>query len=253
MPNSKRLISASGIYHVMLRGNNRQRIFEDDEDYRYFLEIIGRYRKQSGFILYAWCLLPNHVHLLLKEKSEPVSLLIQRIEVSFISWYNRKYDRTGHLFQGRFRSEVVEDSNYFLKVIRYIHMNPVKAEICKAPDAYPYSSFVHYFCGNVSDDDLLFGLISRKDFEAYHFLENDDSFPAIPEKRAQYLTDKEICRLVHESFGIEHISDVSSMPAPRRNEVLHYMLKSGASLRQACRLTGVSMTIIRDVRNFYGV
>ena len=253
MPNAQRLISASGIYHVMLRGNNRQRIFENDEDYRYFLEITNRNRKQSGFLLYAWCLLPNHIHLLLKEKSEPVSLTIQRIEVSFISWYNRKYDRTGHLFQGRFRSEVVEDSNYFLKVIRYIHMNPVKAGLCETPDVYPYSSFAHYFCGNVSEDDMLFGLIGRKEFKAYHFLENDDSFSVISEKRAQYLTDTEICRLVYESLGIEHISDVSSMPARRRNEILHFMLKSGTSLRQACRLTGVSMTIIRDVRNFYGV
>ena len=127
MPRAARIKSSSGIYHVVLRGINRQRIFEEDEDYAKYLNIFKSCRKQCSAKLYAWCLIPNHIHLLLKENNVPLSHIFRKSGSGFVYWYNAKYSRTGYLFQDRFRSEPVEDETYFPTVVRYIHLNPVNA------------------------------------------------------------------------------------------------------------------------------
>ena len=124
MPRNARKQSKSGIFHVMLRGINRQVIFQDDEDCEKYLQCLVECQKLSGFQLYAYCLMGNHVHLLLEEKKEPLSQIFKRLGVRYVYWYNWKYKRTGHLFQDRFKSEPVEDDSYFLAVLRYIFQNP---------------------------------------------------------------------------------------------------------------------------------
>jgi len=126
-----RVRSNTGIYHVMIRGINRQAIFEDDEDRIRFIDTLREYKDISKYEIYGYCLMDNHIHLLIKEIDESISLIIKRISSSYVHWYNTKYERLGHLFQERFRSEVVEDDGYFLTVLRYIHQNPVKAKIAE--------------------------------------------------------------------------------------------------------------------------
>ncbi|NMD72658.1 transposase, partial [Bacillus sp. DNRA2] len=101
MPRKARKRSSSGVYHIMLRGINRQTIFEDDEDRRKFLETLKKYRDISKYELYGYCLMDNHVHLLMKESEETISDAIKRISSSYVHWYNMKYERCGHLFQDR--------------------------------------------------------------------------------------------------------------------------------------------------------
>ena len=110
--------SGTGIYHVMLRGVNRQDIFEDEEDYAVFkkqLHRVGFYKDESGksqpprCVIYAYCLMTNHVHLLIRETEEEISIVVKRITVSYALYYNNKYQHVGHLFQNRFRSETVND------------------------------------------------------------------------------------------------------------------------------------------------
>ncbi|WP_404330329.1 transposase [Mesobacillus maritimus] len=108
MPREARQKSTSGVYHVMLRGANRQEIFHDDEDRMKFLNCLKKYKGIAKFNLYAWCLMDNHVHLLLKEGEEELATTMKRIGVSYVSFYNWKYCTTGHLFQDRFKSECVE-------------------------------------------------------------------------------------------------------------------------------------------------
>ena len=141
MPRQARRKSESGIYHIILRGINQQQIFEDEEDSRRFLETLSKYKEQCGYEIYAYCLMGNHVHILLKEGKENLTLVLKRIAGSYVYWYNWKYHRSGHLFQDRFKSEPVEDDAYFLTVIRYIHQNPVKAGICRNVDGYKFSSY----------------------------------------------------------------------------------------------------------------
>ena len=169
MPRTARMKSETGIYHVVLRGNNRQRIFEESADYDTFMQILSYQRKQCGFALYCWCLMPNHIHILLREKETPLGSIFQKTGSSFVGWYNQKYKRTGHLFQDRYLSEVVEDEDYFRTVIRYIHLNPVKAGICTSPGDYIYSSYRLIFeSERYSDSDLIFKLFPRKEFEEFH-------------------------------------------------------------------------------------
>ncbi len=125
--------SSTFIYHVLLRGINRQDIFYDEEDYCRFLEIVKRVETSGSVAVYGYCLMGNHVHLLLQEKEEELSVIMKRIGTSYAWWYNTKYDRVGHVFQNRFQSEVVETEAYLLEVLRYIHNNPVKAKLAATP------------------------------------------------------------------------------------------------------------------------
>lgn len=129
MPRKARIESKSGIYHIMLRGINRQQIFEDDEDFEKFLWVLKDVKQLSRFKLYGYCLMGNHIHLLLKPENEPLELIFRRIGSKYVYWYNLKYQRTGHLFQDRFKSEPVENISSFFVVLRYIHQNPVKAKV----------------------------------------------------------------------------------------------------------------------------
>ena len=129
MPRQARKKSKTNIYHIILRGINRQIIFEDSEDYTRFIETLDRYKAVSGHNVFAYCLMSNHIHMLIKAEKEEPNLIMKRIACSYVYWYNSKYYRSGHLFQDRFRSEPVETDEYFLTVLRYIHQNPIKAKL----------------------------------------------------------------------------------------------------------------------------
>jgi len=117
----------SRIYHIILRGINKQVIFEDDEDREKLLGYLQYYKEICNYIIYGYYLMDNHIHLLIKEGKEGIGNNMKRIGGSYVAWYNRKYDRIGHLFQDRFKSEVVESDEYLLIVLRYIHQNRLKA------------------------------------------------------------------------------------------------------------------------------
>jgi len=151
MPRQARKKSESGIYHVMFRAVNQQQIFEDGEDFERFIQILTDCKAISGYKLFAYCLMGNHIHLLIQEGKELIEQVMKRIATRFVYWYNIKYQRAGHLFQDRFKSEPVEDDAYFATVVRYIHQNPVKAGLCKKISDYPFSSYKAFF----DDSDLI--------------------------------------------------------------------------------------------------
>lgn len=133
MPRKPRRKSSTSVYHVMTRGINRQTIFEDDRDKAKYLHILKKYKDEFDYQIYAYCLMDNHVHLLLKESEDAnISEIMKRISANYVFWYNKKYSRTGHLFQERFKSENVETSSYLRTVVRYIHQNPVKAGLASS-------------------------------------------------------------------------------------------------------------------------
>ncbi|WP_231889827.1 transposase [Oceanobacillus sp. Castelsardo] len=165
MPRKARVRSKSGIYHIILRGANRQEIFHDEEDSMRFLQTIEKYKAKSEMNIFAWCLMSNHVHLLIKEGNENISITMKRIGVSFVSYYNWKYRTIGHLFQDRFKSENVETKQYLLTVTRYIHQNPVKAGIVGRVVEWKWSSCLcyydkDYFPNHLLDKDFILGMFS---------------------------------------------------------------------------------------------
>lgn len=144
LPRDARNSSSTGIYHIMLRGINRQDIFGDEEDIERLLETIKKYKEVSQYQIYAYCVMSNHIHMLIKETEDSISNIIKRISSSYVFWYNKKYERCGHLFQERFKSEAVENDEYFLTVVRYIHQNPIKAGVVKGISDYKWSSYNEY-------------------------------------------------------------------------------------------------------------
>lgn len=129
------------IYHIMARGNYRQNIFKDDEDFKVFLVLMQDAKTKYGFKLHAYCLMTNHYHLLLETEQTEIWKIMKRINQIYAAYYNEKYRLTGHLFQGRYKSCLVENDSYFLQTSRYIHLNPVKAKMVPRAEAYPWSSY----------------------------------------------------------------------------------------------------------------
>ena len=229
----------------MLRGINRQQIFEDDEDREHFLETLAQYREQCGYTVYAYCLMGNHVHILLKEGKENLTLVLKRIAGSFVYWYNWKYHRCGHLFQDRFKSEPVEDDGYFLTVLRYIHQNPVKAKMCRYAEDYPFSSMQAYLkSSSLVETSFALQMLPMEELIKFHRSENDDQCLEMEEHFR--LTDDEAKSLIYKLSKCKNISEFQLLDISERNLCIQKMHKNGMSIRQISRLTGISKKIVEN-------
>lgn len=144
MARKSRVEVEGGLYHIMTRGNNRQLIFNAHDDYLKMLVLLARQKCKLPFYLYAYCLMPNHVHLLMERRRDAIGRVMQRLLTGYSQYYNRKYRRIGHLFQGRYKGILCQTDQYLAELVRYIHLNPVRAKIVSRPEAYPYSSHRAY-------------------------------------------------------------------------------------------------------------
>ncbi|WP_226675735.1 transposase [Rossellomorea aquimaris] len=250
MPRQAREKSKSGIYHVMLRGINKQTIFEDDEDRMRFLHTLYKYKKKCQYELYGYCLMDNHVHLLLKEKDTALSDIIKRISSSYVYWYNMKYDRCGHLFQARFRSENVETTSYFLRVLRYIHQNPLKAGLARGVFSSKWTSIHEYDSpSSPVNTAAVLRLFSNKEdisislFKQYMNTTNEDEcLDDLPRWRR---TDEEVREYLSD-LGIKNISLLQQMNKQQRNTILIELKNlKGVSERQLSRITGISRSVFQ--------
>lgn len=240
MPRLPQRYSSTNIYHAVVRGNERKTIFFDAEDFDTYFKLLDQKRKDHDCVIYAWCLMPNHVHLLIKERSKPLGSFFQGMAGSFVLWYNRKYDRVGHLFQGRYRSEPVQTPDYFLNVLRYIHMNPVKGGICERPEDYPFSSYRNYFCsGKYAENHVLFDLMRVDDFRTFHTAKNEDLCLDIDTPERGCLPDGEVIAIGSQLVDSGVFSDIRDLPKEKYLSVVNSLLKAGASANQINRLLTV--------------
>ncbi|MCK4504525.1 MAG: transposase [Candidatus Aegiribacteria sp.] len=134
MPRTKRLDWKNAVHHVMVRGVEKRNIFIDDSDRRRFVSRLGRYVEETGIDIYAWALLPNHAHILTRTSDIPLSKFMQKTLTAYAVYFNKRHDRTGHLFQNRYRSILVQEESYFLELVRYIHLNPLRSGIVNSRD-----------------------------------------------------------------------------------------------------------------------
>lgn len=245
--------SRSGIYHIMLRGVNRQTIFEDDEDRYRFLETIARFKAKSDFNIYSYCLMDNHIHLLIKENDDPVSKIIQRISASYVYWYNKKYERSGHLFQERFKSENVESISYFLTVLRYIHQNPMKAGVASHVLQARWTS-IHEYTGThcFIDIDLALELFSPNITKASQlfidYMQESTIDECLDDHVKIRLADTEVKRYLVK-LGIPNSSQLQQMKKDDRDQILAKLKElNGVSHRQLARITGISKSVITRAR-----
>jgi len=244
MPRKARQKSNTGIYHIIIRGINRQDIFHDDEDKGVYLDRLSKYKADCGFEIYAYCLMGNHMHLLLKEGKTGISGIMKRIGTSYVYWYNRKYDRTGHLFQDRYKSEPIEDDSYLLTVTRYIHQNPVKIGL----SIDSWTSYNDYLGnGNMTDTKPVLELFNldiikaRNIFIEYVSEPNSDVCLEISETKR--VTDKEAERLA-KKLKLKNFQEIQQTDKPKRDMILKELKDAGLSIRQLERLTGISRGVI---------
>lgn len=144
MARKPRIEYEGALYHVITRGNQRQTIFKNKYDYLKYLEVLAHYKEQYGFYLFAYLLMSNHVHLLIETLEAPLSKILQGINQKYTMYFNWRYNTVGHLFQGRYKAFICDRDEYLLSLIKYIHLNPVRAKISKTPDEYPWSSHRSY-------------------------------------------------------------------------------------------------------------
>jgi len=146
-------LNKSLLYHIFNRSNSRVEIFHDIEDYQYFIGLLVDYSENHKFSIYHWVLMPNHYHLLLEiDEPERISSVMAGLARSYVYYHHKKHQSSGHLWQGRFKSQAIQKEFYLLSCGRYIERNPVKASMVDIAERYPYSSAAYYVFGN--DDGL---------------------------------------------------------------------------------------------------
>ena len=144
MARKPRLHENGGVYHVMLRGNGGQDIFFDDDDRYHFNFLLQQGIARYGHCIHGFCLMSNHVHLAIQVGEEPLAKIMQNLSFRYTRWINQKQKRIGHLFQGRYKAIMVDRDAYLLELVRYIHLNPVRAKLVRQPQNYAWSGHRAY-------------------------------------------------------------------------------------------------------------
>ena len=245
MARMARTKSKTGIYHIMLRGIDKRNIFLDDEDRAKFIDKLMKAKEVANFKLYGYCLMDNHVHLLLGE-GEEIGTSIKRITVGYVQWHNKKYDRTGHLFQNRYMSEVVESEGYLINVLRYIHQNPVKSKMTKLAKNYWWSSYNQYLLAyqdqnSYIDAQLIKSYYSRQnDFEVFMNTMSEEEF--LEYKTVKKYSDIMIKTILQKEYDLNRLKEAT---VDERNQMIRVIYKTtGASIRQLERVIGIGRAII---------
>ncbi|MHB8074642.1 REP-associated tyrosine transposase [Desulfosporosinus fructosivorans] len=248
MPRTAREKSQTGIYHVMLRGIDKRDLFLKDSEYQKFIDYIQKAKDKCEFTIYAYCLMTNHIHLLIKTQTETqdVGDIVRRITVGYAQYHNFQNGRTGHLFQNRFRSEIIDNDAYFLEVLRYIHQNPLKAGMVKNIEDYQWSSINAYLgTGNILvETRFALGFFKdTKDFEAFMKQLNNDQ--CLEYHLKTRYTDDDLKEFV-SSFV--NISTLNELDIGSRNELLATIKEvTTSSNRQLSRVLNIGRGIIEKV------
>jgi REP element-mobilizing transposase RayT len=253
MPRKARQKSETDIYHVMLRGINQTQLFYEDADRIAFMDRLQRYRNECGFVLYAYCLMGNHVHLLIKEGEMDLSLVIKKLALSYSFWFNSKYDRSGYLFQGRYKREPVTSDEYLLVVVRYIHNNPVMI----GESIALWTSYNEYVkTQRIVDVDLVLGLLdgnrtkARKQFVKFSELPPESDESVLDEREYKRNTDATAIKLIKDVANVTACQDLIDFERNERNRVLALLKNKGLSIRQISRLTGINRGIVQKASNY---
>jgi len=257
MPRQARKKSSTGLYHIMLRAINRQVIFLDREDRQRFLETLMRFKRASAFKIFGYCLMNNHIHILIQEGQEEIATVMKRVGISYVYWYNQKYERVGHLFQDRFKSEAVEDDRYLLVVLRYIHQNPLKAGMVSKLGNYEWSSYNSYLNGQdkLVDPEFvlkLFSNSSEKALDQYtKFMqkENEDSCLDDDEDVKKVWLENEVAELIIHLTGLAEPRQLAAFDKKARNAVLLKAREQGVPIRILAEVSGVGRGVIERVAN----
>lgn len=242
MPRTIRKASSTDVYHVMVRGIDRMDIFRDDQDRHVFLNYLKMHLDEAEGDIYAWCLMTNHVHLLARFSLDELSEFMKGLETKYAVYFNSRYQRCGHLFQNRFKSEPVEDEAYFLTAVRYIHQNPVKA-FMSTDCRYRWSSFKEYLDKPVIvDRDFVLGAFGGlANFLAFHReVAFEDRFLEV----SLELSDEEAASYAGKVVGVERMQAIGELESGERDVILRTLAACMMPIAQIARITGFGKTTV---------
>lgn len=248
MARQARVRSKTGIYHVMLRGIDKRDIFLDDEDKEKFIKVLIKAKESGKFKIYGYCLMNNHLHVLIKEDEE-LGTSIKRMTVGYVSWHNNKYERTGHLFQNRYKSEPVETEDYLITVLRYIHQNPVKAGITNKPEDYKWSSYGQYLLAYQGHSTFIDTELIRTYFKTVegftshmNIINNDE---CLEYREVKKYNDDTYRKIISQKYNIDDITKFSN---EERNEIIKRIYnETDISIRQLSRILDIGKTAIERI------
>lgn len=247
--------TVTGFYHVCARGMGKQLIFEGDEDRWEFLELMRDCCREEGVTVIAWCLMGNHVHLVLADYEDAMSAAMHRLLLTYARRFNKRTGRTGHLFQNRFDRRSLDTDRYLMAAIRYVHANPQEVGIALI-ERYPWSSFAEYLRAYDNDTTRgfsdpscvleLFG--SAEGFIAYSLSTPDGSEPALCDMKETEWERHAFADKMAKSLGVP-LRGVKAAPPARRDTVIVGLHDAGFTVRQIERYTGIGKsTVSRIVR-----
>jgi len=244
----------------MLRGNEKKNIFLDDEDKTRFIDTVYHKKEGDSFWLYAYCVMDNHVHLVIKEQTDSISRIMKKIGTSYANYFNKKYKRVGHVFQDRYRSEAIETERQLLSVIRYVHNNPVKAGICKIQE-YKWSSYQFYIQGVMEQKKLLeheeiLSYFSENEdraiilFKEFNNQEGNDNFVDLQEEEG-LLDEEEVLDYINSYLIKENIplEFLKKREYKHKRDILvkELIAKSQLSLRKIAEILELNREIVRKI------
>lgn len=260
MPRQPRRKSHSKVYHCMLRGINKQDIFFEEKDYLEFQNIIKKTKENFLYQLYSYVLMPNHIHLEIKDESQELSQIIHSMATSYAIYFNKKYQRVGHVFENRFQSKNVENSYYILNLVRYIHQNPIKAGIAKMEE-YKWSSYSEYFektkvkeDNKLVDTERILEMFStekeqgRKEFFEFNTksIKFQDSAEFLEYEMKNKLTDEEVIYFIKEELKIYNIQEIQKYNKNYRNQIIQKIKKiQGVTQPQIARVLGITLRMVQ--------
>ena len=245
-----REFSNSNLYHIIIKGNNDSLIFYDDIDRNVFLDRINLTKEEFKYKVYAYCLMSNHIHMVIDLSKENLSKAIQSLTIRYVSYFNKKYDRKGTFVQERFKSKYIENQRYFLEVCRYVHRNPEKAGIEKTSQ-YKWSSYREYVGKEkVIERRTLMYYLNNNIEEFIKYTNKTENIEEIMNyadfELSTQLNDDEVVGIILKKLNLNSISEVTNFFRQKENlkEIKELKDIKKISQRQLSRIIGVNKKII---------
>ncbi|WP_404405116.1 REP-associated tyrosine transposase [Jeotgalibacillus malaysiensis] len=257
MPRKPREVSKSGIYHITIKGINKQLIFYEDADRRFFLNRLKKLKDESGFQVFSWCLMDNHIHLVIRTIELSISKVMQRINGTYSMYMNQKYEGSGTIYEGRFYSSPVENISYLHTVIRYTHQNPVRSSLVENPSDYQWSSCRCFYglashCPGLTDTAGVLKYYSDDPSQSTRrFIEYTEVAYDLPEKPPSKIpkyTDAQAVEIIQSICTNTDLTHIKKLPPVKRNPIIKQLKNTRKfSSTQLARVLGIPKTIIWKV------
>lgn len=255
MPRVARQASSTDLYHIIMRGNNRNWIFKHPKSKQEFLDMLFKQEEENRLRLLAWCVMDNHVHILLKAELDELMVAMKKINVSYAMRYNLKNNCVGHVFQDRFKSQPIEDDAYLVQVVRYIHQNPVKARMVSDVSEYEWSSYNTYLCDEAIDehpemlDIMQYFDNSAEKYKAFHEETDFNVYLDIKEDIDRHQNEKvelivtEICN----KYGVSNNFEILRDKSIKEELIANMITNSGLPLRKVANALEISYGSVQNV------